>query len=50
MPDPMTKIECFIQQVETSDSKHKDLRILLQHLKKTYQKVETSTTAVWITK
>ena len=50
MPDPMTKIECFIQQAETTENKHKDLRTILQHLKKTYQKVETSTNAVWIVK
>ncbi len=50
MPDPMTKIECFIKQTETLDNKNKDLQILLRHLQKTYQKIIPSTTAVWITK
>lgn len=48
MPDPLTKIDSFMKQANDSENTDKDLKKILQHLQKTYQRVSKSTTAQWI--
>ena len=48
MPNPLTKIDAFIKQVDGSINK--DLYKTLQHLKKTFKKVSQTTTSEWITR
>lgn len=53
MPDPLTKIDTFIKEVDVSSIKDKDLKKILQHLKKTYKKVAQTTghtSSQWITR